>query len=596
MAVPAGALHDGTNHLAIVPPKENDDIVVREIKVVSGPIGTAIHEATLELKATESTGNIITPCRFTIVSETGTLPPLVDADEGKSARPLTMAIRPGVIYSATGRARVGLPRGRYVVYASRGFEWSVAKKTMDLTAGSASVSLEINREVATPGWVSCDTHVHTLTHSGHGDATIDERMITLAGEGIDLPVATDHNINIDYSDPVRRTGLFGVFTAVTGNEVTTPAGHFNIFPVTAGSRPPDFHQTNWPALMEELRATPSVKVVILNHPRNIHGGFQPFAPENFNALSGENLRGPEFTFDAMEILNSSAQQSDYMLVIRDWFALLNYGYKITAVGSSDSHDVSRYIVGQSRTYIAADDSDPSKIDIGNACSNLLAGRALVSMGLLIEPRVNGRFGVGELATNLSHEVSIESTVRGPSWVHAARVELFANGKLVAAEDLKNSAKNPPGIQGVVRWVLPRPKHDVHWVVVAAGPGVEAAYWKIPRPYQPTSKTWTGHVIGVANPIWLDADGDGKFSAAKIYAERVIEAAASSAEKLISRLRDYDEATAIQAASLWKARGKRLDSEELKLALKGAPDWIQRGFAEYTESTERLLRRAPESRF
>jgi hypothetical protein len=35
--------------------------------------------------------------------------------------------------------------------------------------------------------------VHTLTHSVHGDVTIDERAITLAGEGIELQVVTDHD-------------------------------------------------------------------------------------------------------------------------------------------------------------------------------------------------------------------------------------------------------------------------------------------------------------------------------------------------------------------------------------------------------------------
>ena len=56
-----------------------------------------------------------------------------------------------------------------------------------------TVPLAIRREVATPGLVACDTHVHTLTNSGHGDATIAERVVTLAGEGIELPIATDHN-------------------------------------------------------------------------------------------------------------------------------------------------------------------------------------------------------------------------------------------------------------------------------------------------------------------------------------------------------------------------------------------------------------------
>ena len=134
--------------------------------------------------------------------------------------------------------------------------------------------------------------------------------------------------------------------------------------------------------MKSLRATPGVQVVVLNHPRNIHNGFQPFASTNFNASTGQNLRGFEFSFDAVEVANSSALQSDWMVSFRDFFALVNYGYRVTAVGSSDVHDVSRYIVGQGRTYLACDDSDPAHVDVNAACRSLKAGRAWVSLGLL----------------------------------------------------------------------------------------------------------------------------------------------------------------------------------------------------------------------
>src|SRR4029079_3513384 len=129
----------------------------------------------------------------------------------------------------------------------------------------------------------------------------------------------------------------------------TPRGHFNIFPVNSGAPLPDKTVTDWPKLMAQFRTTPGVQIVVINHTRNIHNDFQPFASTNFNATTGENLRGFEFSFDAIEIANSCALQSDWMINFRDWFALLNYGYRATAVGSSDGHDVSRYIVGQGRT-------------------------------------------------------------------------------------------------------------------------------------------------------------------------------------------------------------------------------------------------------
>ena len=93
--------------------------------------------------------------------------------------------------------------------------------------------LAIKREVETKGWVSSDTHVHTLTHSGHGDATDLERVITLAGEGIELPIITDHNKQIDLHAVALKAAVRKYFTPVVGNEVTTDFGHFNVFPLPA---------------------------------------------------------------------------------------------------------------------------------------------------------------------------------------------------------------------------------------------------------------------------------------------------------------------------------------------------------------------------
>jgi len=577
LGVPAGALFEGENLLSLLPPKENDDIIIHEIRIDPRPPSEAIAEGTLSVSVTED-GRKAVPCRLTIVDSRETLAPLFAPTNNAP----TMAVRPGVIYTGNGQAEVGLPAGDYTVYASRGFEWSVATQRVQVAANRMTpVTLGLRREVPTPGLVSCDTHVHTFTHSRHGDATMEERMFTLAGEGIELPIATDHNLHIDYSETARRTGAAQYFTPVTGNEVTTPAGHFNIFPVQPEARVPDFKLTDWPRLMDAMRSTPDVRVVVLNHPRNVHNNFQPFAATNFNAVSGENLRGPEFTFDAMELLNSSAQQSDYLLVFRDWFALLNHGYRITAVGSSDSHDVSRYNVGQGRTYIACPDADVARLDVPTACSNLIAGRAFVSMGLLALLTVEEKFSVGDLATNLPPNVRVQVRVLGPSWVQATNVLLFANGVILRERTIAASDADGAGAKVVVDWTIPRPAHDMHLVAIATGPEVTARFWAIPRPYQPTSPKWTGRVIAATNPVWLDADGDGRFTAARGYARKLIEQHSTNPQGLLSALGSFDEATAVQAASVCAAAGMNLHSDSFQRALNSAVGPVRRGFESFT---------------
>lgn len=491
--VPVARLADGTNTVTIVPPKERDDIEVGDFKVLPT---TNVFESAVDV-------TVGMPCRLTLVDTNGSLAPMLV--EGTNN-----AVRTGVAYLGSGSARIRLVPGIHTLFAGRGFEYSVTTQKVSLVKNDAKkLYLSLKRQVVTPGMVSSDTHVHTFTYSRHGDATEDERAITLAGEGIELPISTDHNIIIDPETPAKRTGMGRYYTPVRGIEVTTGHAHFNIFPVDAEARVPNFNLTNWPALMENLRATKGVEVIILNHPRNIHNKFQPFASTNFNAKTGENLRGFEFSFDAVEVLNSSAMQTDWMLSFTDWMALLNYGYRVTAVGSSDGHDVSRYIIGQGRSYVVCDDADVSKIDVKKACESFLAGRVLVSMGLLADMKVQDQFSVGDLATGFKDFVKVSVSVQGPGWTALDTIQLYANGELVREEHLEPNYS--PGEKRRVTWNLPKPPKDFHLVAIASGPPVKEAFWRIPKPYQPSSTTWKPRVVGATNPIYVDADNDGKFT-------------------------------------------------------------------------------------
>ena len=578
LPIPAGALRTGDNTLSIFPalPDTADDIVLQEITIAIGPPREATNRSTLAPRVTDPEGNPL-PARITVQDQRGTLVPMIAAD---GSPPL--AVRPGVAYTGSGEARLGLRPGRYRIHASRGFEYSVASAQLDIAAGEThEVTLRIAREVPTPGWVSCDTHVHTFTHSRHGDAALDERMLTLAGENVELPIATDHNLHADYSEAAQRMNVSRWFTPVIGNEVTTARGHFNIFPIHPGAPVVDAKITDWPKLMEAIRATPGVRAIVLNHPRSIHSGFRPFARENFNAATGENKVGPEFGFNTIEILNSGAQQTDYLRVYRDWFALLNHGYRITAVGASDSHDVSRFIVGQARTYIAASDENPARIDVDAACRSLLEGRALVSMGLLTHMTVNEKFSVGDLATGLEAEISVDVRVLGPHWVNADPIALFANGVQIREESIDSSGKGAPkGERARRMWRLPRPRHDVHLVAIATGPPVTEPFWAMTRPYQPSSSRWQGRSIGSTNPIWLDADGDGRFTPARAYARKLVDAYRHDPGQLISALAHYDEAVAAQAASLCSAAGVDLHGANFAEALNRASAATTAGFANW----------------
>src|SRR5690606_17598051 len=181
--------------------------------------------------------------------------------------------------------------------------------------------------------------------------------------------------------------------------------------------PPDHQLGDWPSIFRAIRATPGVEIIILNHARDLHRGVRPFGPKRYNALVGEIRDGWPIGFDGMEVVNSSAVQTDPMRLFEDWMLLLNRGVNVTPVGGSDSHDVARHFVGQGRTYIACDDSRPGQIDIRQAVESFRAGRVMVSYGLLVELEVGGA-APGELAAVDSEEVDVRARVLGPHWIRA----------------------------------------------------------------------------------------------------------------------------------------------------------------------------------
>ncbi len=542
LTIPVGALRDGENILSIEAPPSLDDIEVGPVFIAAKPMTEVLSGAQVDVTITDGETGGGLPCRLTLTRTDGTLQPLRAEPAGE------VAVRIGVVYTRNGKAMLSLPPGDYILHAGRGFEWSVERTAISLREGDTKqVALQLRREVPTAGWIAADSHIHTLTHSGHGDAKIEERMLTIAGEGIELAIATDHNHHTDYAPSVASMGVAERFTPVIGNEVTTKHGHFNAFPIEPGARVVNHQQEDWAKLLPEIRATPGVKVITLNHPRDLHSGFIPLGGMQFNPKTGRHRQVDALDIDAMEVITSAAMQSDIHLLYRDWFALLNRGHRIAAIASSDSHDVNRFILGQGRTYVAAKDTDAANLDLDEVWRSYKEGRLLVSLGLLTTLKVNDKFTVGDLASGLADSIKVEATVFGPAWTQADHVELFANGILIREQKIEDNHR--AGEKARVVWQLPKPTHDVHLAVIATGPGVTEPFWEIPRPYQPSSKTFVPWVVGSTNPIWLDADGDGRFEPAVAIARRLIQESGGDGVKLQDALKRCDEAVAVQVESL-----------------------------------------------
>jgi hypothetical protein len=581
IAIPPKTLRDGGNDLWIGcadKSKEADDVEIGDVSLINKARRDLTSAAKLDVTVIDQESGKPLPCRLTIVDDRGSLVPLGQESDR------TTAVRCGVVYTSTGQVTLRLPVGRCTLYAGRGFEWGIDSVKLDLHEGlNDPRRLTIRREVDTAGYVACDTHIHTFTYSRHGDATLAERMITLAGEGIELPIATDHNLTVDYEKQARAAGVRKYFTPVTGNEVTTAKlGHFNVFPLEEWSPLIDFRAPTWEKLFGNIDSLAPGAVVILNHARDDHGGFRPFDPSRHISLTGEDLDGQAPRANAMEIINSGATLNDPMMLVRDWMGCVNRGHKWTPIGASDSHDVSRFIVGQGRTYVRVDDKDPGAIDVVKAVDAIKAGHVLVSYGLLVDLRVNDRFTSGDLA-KIDGDINVRVTVQGPAWTRADRVELYANGVKIREAQVDPARAAHPGLTTSIDWKIPKPAHDVFLTAIATGPGVTDLFWPAARPYQRTGPHWVPYVLGCSGAVFVDADRSGSFASAFDYASRIAGESKGDLEPTVKVLARYDASVAAQAAGILRARGKVSTAESLDAAARNAAPSVRDGFEAYARA-------------
>jgi hypothetical protein len=491
LPIPEKALKEVGNKLEIATRSDApDDIRLGEIALHRQSRDELAREAEVTITVTDATTNSPLPCRLTIVDAKSNKLVLLGAKSDDQ-----LAVRAGVVYTIDGRAQIGIRPGRYKVWAGRGFEYSLGEATFEMLPGDKEeIALSLRREVETPGLAACDTHLHTNEFARHGDATLVERLITLAGEGIELPISTEHDQHIDYAPEARRIGADKYYTPVIGCEVTTQLGHFNSFPIEPGSAPAQHRLRPWPQIFGSIFGTPGVRVVILNHPRDVHSDFRPLDPARFDAKTGRFTDGRDLKANGLEVINSGAQQSDPMQLVHDWMALLRSGKKIAAVGSSDSHTVNFAIVGQARTYIQCRDNDPANINVDAAVNSFLEGRTHVSFGLLTLLALTGDGGV-------------TANVLGPGWTRATKLTLFADGQAIDEIEIPEETRSRAGLKFAKSWSLEdlggSGKARRFLVAVAEGPGIAEPWWRMMPPYQADTPEYKPYVMGISPAVWLE---------------------------------------------------------------------------------------------
>ena len=550
--LPANVLVDGDNVMRIAASRVSDDITVGPVRLLDRGYDEIYQITPLRIKVVdEATGKPLV-ARITVANAAGELAPLFYGERHHTP------VRTGFAYTdANGEALLQLGAGAHTIYASHGPEWSYAAIDLQhVYQRESALELTLRHEVDTTGWVSADTHIHTLTFSGHGDASLEERILTLAGEGLDVAISTDHNHQTDYAPAQQQAGLQNHYLSIVGNEVSTEIGHFNAFPLPADGAKPNSDLTDWQALADDIRAK-GAQVVILNHPRWPDRVEGPFGVSNLDPRTGYFADGLRLPVDAIEIFNSTTPITPWEEITADWFSLLNAGSMVRGVGSSDSHTVGDP-VGQGRTWLRSAAANPAEINIEELCSNFRNGVSSMAIGLFGYAQVQGQDS-GSMVQPVDGQINVQFHIAGTSWARVDSAKVYLNGSLVAQSPPPLAPDGRP-MDITLAFVIPAPKHDAWLVCNATGPTPEGIWWTTLMP---------GLAL-MTNPVWIDADGDGKYTSPAETARLALDGVSIDPVKgpriheLAELLTICDAAIAVQVMVLAKNRWAAEYPDKLKL--------------------------------
>ena len=339
------------------------------------------------------------------------------------------------LFHQPGQFALDVPPGELTLTAVKGFEFEPARADLHIAAGETlRVSMDLERIAELSSWYSGSTHVH-MNYGGNLHNSLENLMMMSAAEDQDVvneQIANKDNRVLDYQYFVPGGGPHPISTpdmlVVVGQEYRPHFwGHVFMFgmrdhlisPFTTGYEGTAI-ESLYPSNTDMLRKAKAQGATV--------GYVHAWGGED-DPLEGDLGPGKGFMMDAaLSATDAVEWSSSNRASFYPWYAVLNNGLRVTAVGGEDSiSNLHRSkLVGSVRTYVHTGDKG---LDMDAWFEGLRKGRAFVSTGPLVELTVDGELPGGEIHLPAAGgEVEVETRVQ--SITPLSSVSLIFSGRVV----------------------------------------------------------------------------------------------------------------------------------------------------------------------
>jgi len=449
----------------------------------------------------------------------GVLNHVVKDDDGKEIPAKILLFQSGqvvkTLYVMPEINTTELVPGEYSYMVTRGYEYTTYSGEFVIEAGKTTdLPVTLDHVVDTSGFLCMDGHVHAGP-SPDNQISIPDRIRTVAAEGLEVVIGTDHEYISNWRWGIDEAGLGDWVANVIGEEVTATAPeHTNMYPVE-----PRFDldarggYVRWYGLsLGEIFAAEKergAQIRSLNHPRGFFNDIQ------YDLLSGEpKLNDPtlmglpaskpiwSWDFETLEMMNDpqvifrTSADSTELDLFDVWQSFFNLGHPKTAVGCSDVHNWG--MPGRPRNYFVSSTDDAKSFVEADLITAMKEGRSMISNGAFMRVMLNDTASFGATLTDSDGTVEVKVHIEAIPEIDVTYFKIYLNCDQVATV-VTSAPDQVVKYDGTAQVAVDK---DANLVVAAFGEK------DMPKGLGAYNAAFIPRVI--SNPVFIDFDGNGNF--------------------------------------------------------------------------------------